>query len=157
MSMTRRPWILTASVLAGSVLVAGCLNKKQGRLPRRRQWPGSGFRASGRGSRRSWQCQCGRTAKGNRRQLASADRLPVAQARDRSEPPRPFAEVEKYIAFLDRADRAAWQKPGDVVTALGLKGTETVVDLGAGSGYFTFRFAKALPTGRSWPPTPRPR
>ena len=61
---------------------------------------------------------------------------------------RPFADVEKYIAFLERADRAAWQKPDEVVAALGLKGTETVFDLGAGSGYFSFRFARALPTGR---------
>jgi SAM-dependent methyltransferase len=61
---------------------------------------------------------------------------------------RPFAEVEKYIAFLDRPDRAAWQKPDEVVAALGLAGTETVVDLGAGSGYFSFRLAKALPSGK---------
>ena len=46
---------------------------------------------------------------------------------------RPFAEVEKYIAFLDRPDRAAWQKPDEVVAALGLQGNETVLDLGAGS------------------------
>ena len=49
---------------------------------------------------------------------------------------RPFAEVEKYIAFLDRPDRAAWQKPDEVVTSLALQGNETVFDLGAGSGYF---------------------
>jgi ubiquinone/menaquinone biosynthesis C-methylase UbiE len=61
---------------------------------------------------------------------------------------RPFEDAEKYIAFLDRADRAAWQRPDAVVAALGLRGGETVVDLGAGSGYFTFRFAKALPRGR---------
>jgi ubiquinone/menaquinone biosynthesis C-methylase UbiE len=61
---------------------------------------------------------------------------------------RPFEDVEKYIAFLERADRAAWQKPDEVVTALELTGTETLVDLGAGSGYFTFRFAKALPKGK---------
>lgn len=60
---------------------------------------------------------------------------------------RPFEEVEQYVAFLDRADRAAWQKPDAVVAALGLAGSETVYDLGAGSGYFTFRLAKALPKG----------
>jgi SAM-dependent methyltransferase len=60
---------------------------------------------------------------------------------------RPFEDVEKYIAFLDREDRAKWQKPDDVIAALGLEGTETVFDLGAGSGYFTFRFAAALPYG----------
>jgi 2-polyprenyl-3-methyl-5-hydroxy-6-metoxy-1,4-benzoquinol methylase len=61
---------------------------------------------------------------------------------------RPFEAAEKYIAFLDRADRAVWQKPDEVLAALGLRGDETVVDLGAGSGYFTFRLAKALPRGK---------
>jgi ubiquinone/menaquinone biosynthesis C-methylase UbiE len=61
---------------------------------------------------------------------------------------RPFAEVEKYITFLERPDRAAWQKPDEVVAALGLKGNETVLDLGAGSGYFSFKFARAVPRGK---------
>jgi SAM-dependent methyltransferase len=60
---------------------------------------------------------------------------------------RPFAETEKYIEFLERSDRARWQKPDEVVAALHLAGTETLADVGAGSGYFTFRFAKALPKG----------
>ena len=61
---------------------------------------------------------------------------------------RPFESVEKYMAHLDRPDRAGWQKPDELVAALGLKGSETVADVGAGSGYFTFRFAKALPRGK---------
>jgi SAM-dependent methyltransferase len=61
---------------------------------------------------------------------------------------KPFEDTEKYIAFLERADRVAWQRPDEVVRALKLTGTETVVDLGAGSGYFSFRIAKALTTGR---------
>lgn len=61
---------------------------------------------------------------------------------------KPFEEVEKYIAFLEGPDRADWQKPDEVVKALGLQGNELLVDLGAGSGYFSFRFAKALPKGR---------
>lgn len=61
---------------------------------------------------------------------------------------KPFEEVEQYIAFLERADRAAWQKPDEVVRALRLAGDEVVADLGAGSGYFTFRLARALPRGR---------
>jgi SAM-dependent methyltransferase len=86
-----------------------------------------------------------------------------AQAHDPAHPPidcplhklgvdpmhlRPFDDVEKYIAFLEKPERAVWQKPDDVVAALGLNGSETVVDVGAGSGYFTFRFAKALPHGK---------
>ena len=61
---------------------------------------------------------------------------------------RPFEDVEKYISFLERVDRASWQKPDEVVAALGLKGAETLFDLGAGSGYFSFRFAEALPAGK---------
>lgn len=61
---------------------------------------------------------------------------------------RPFHDVEKYIAFLERADRAGWQKPDEVVAALGLEGKETVADIGAGSGYFSFRLARALPWGK---------
>lgn len=90
--------------------------------------------------------------------LASVDRPPPDAALPAIECPlakrglnhahmRPFEEIEKYIAFLERPDRAAWQRPDAVVAALGLKGDETVVDIGAGSGYFAFRFASALPRG----------
>ena len=61
---------------------------------------------------------------------------------------KPFEETEKYIAFLERPDRAEWQRPEIIVKALHLGGTETVADLGAGSGYFTFRLAAALPEGK---------
>lgn len=59
----------------------------------------------------------------------------------------PFKDTEKYIAFLERPDRAKWQRPDAIVAALGLAGNETVVDVGAGSGYFSFRLARALPRG----------
>ncbi|TWT83578.1 hypothetical protein CA13_50450 [Planctomycetes bacterium CA13] len=61
---------------------------------------------------------------------------------------KPFEEVADYIKFLERSDRAEWQKPKAVVEALEFKGTETVVDLGCGSGYFTFRLSKAVPQGK---------
>ena len=61
---------------------------------------------------------------------------------------KPFADNAEYIRFLDRDDRSTWQKPDEVVAALKLAGNETVVDFGAGSGYFTFRLAKALPRGK---------
>ncbi len=60
---------------------------------------------------------------------------------------KPFEEVDTYIQFLERPDRSKWQKPDEVVESLGLTGSELVVDLGAGSGYFTFRLSKALPQG----------
>jgi ubiquinone/menaquinone biosynthesis C-methylase UbiE len=60
---------------------------------------------------------------------------------------KPFADVQKYIDFLERSDRAIWQKADAVIQELHLTGTERVADVGAGSGYFTFRFAQALPQG----------
>lgn len=45
------------------------------------------------------------------------------------------------IPWLDRAGRDEEERPEVVIDALDLHGGETVVDLGAGSGYFTFRIA----------------
>ncbi len=45
------------------------------------------------------------------------------------------------IPWLDRADRERDERPSIVLESLKLKGGEVVADLGAGSGYFTFRIA----------------
>jgi len=46
-------------------------------------------------------------------------------------------------------DRDTWQKPEEVIRAIGLKPGQVVADLGAGTGYFTFRLAEAVrPGGR---------
>jgi ubiquinone/menaquinone biosynthesis C-methylase UbiE len=45
--------------------------------------------------------------------------------------------------------RDAWQKPDEVVALLGIGAGDRVADVGAGGGYFTFRFADAVgETGR---------
>lgn len=61
---------------------------------------------------------------------------------------KPFKEVQKYIEFLERKDRELWQKPDTVIKELSLKGTEKIADVGAGSGYFSFRLSKDLPKGK---------
>jgi ubiquinone/menaquinone biosynthesis C-methylase UbiE len=61
---------------------------------------------------------------------------------------KPFEDTQKYIDFLERGDRAIWQKPDAVIQELHLLGAEKIADVGAGSGYFTFRFARALPEGK---------
>ncbi len=58
------------------------------------------------------------------------------------------ADMDQYIARLQSPERDAWQRPAAVVAQLGLSGTELVADVGAGVGYFSLRFAKALAGGR---------
>jgi ubiquinone/menaquinone biosynthesis C-methylase UbiE len=50
-------------------------------------------------------------------------------------------DPKAYIAMLDDPERDKYQKPHEVIRALDLKPGETVADIGAGSGYFTFRLA----------------
>lgn len=46
--------------------------------------------------------------------------------------------------------RDRWQKPDEVIRAMGLTAGQIVVDIGAGDGYFTRRFAAAVaPDGRA--------
>ncbi len=59
-----------------------------------------------------------------------------------------LAEHLAWSFEVDGRDRR--QKPDEVIKALDLKAGQTVVDLGAGSGYFTWRFAKAVgPEGKA--------
>jgi len=53
------------------------------------------------------------------------------------------------IAWLERPEREDEERPSAVITALGIRGGETIADVGAGSGYFTFRIApKVGKTGK---------
>jgi precorrin-6B methylase 2 len=51
-------------------------------------------------------------------------------------------------AWLDRPERDATELPDRVVAALGLRPHDVVADVGAGTGYFTFRLAAQVPQGR---------
>ena len=58
-------------------------------------------------------------------------------------------DLDAYVAHLDSPSRAEWQKPDEVVKALGLRPGQTACDVGAGPGYFTRRLALAVgPAGR---------
>jgi 2-polyprenyl-3-methyl-5-hydroxy-6-metoxy-1,4-benzoquinol methylase len=143
----RRPLVLPLSTLACVVLVAGCPGRDKSNA------------SSGATSAHAV------TATTSATETAGNVSSPGQQAlvHDPAHPPidcplrkqgldlahlRPFEDTAKYIAFLERPDRAAWQKPDAVVAALGLTGKETVVDVGAGSGYFSFRLARAVPEGK---------
>ena len=70
--------------------------------------------------------------------------LAVAQdpvKRDQHEMHRLHQDSKAYIAMLENPKRDAYQKPHEVMTALNLKQGEVIADIGAGSGYFSFRIA----------------
>jgi arsenite methyltransferase len=55
-----------------------------------------------------------------------------------------LAWARGYIWMLERDDRDSFQKPDDVMAALGFRLGERVAEIGPGSGYFTVRIAKAV-------------
>jgi len=62
--------------------------------------------------------------------------------RDMHEMHRLHQDSKAYIAMLDDPKRDEYQKPHEVIMALKLKEGEVIADIGAGSGYFTFRLAR---------------
>jgi ubiquinone/menaquinone biosynthesis C-methylase UbiE len=61
-----------------------------------------------------------------------------------------FHDAQHWATVFESEDRVKWQQPDRVVRALNLKPGQTVVDIGAGTGFFTRRFAKAVgPTGHA--------
>jgi predicted methyltransferase len=55
----------------------------------------------------------------------------------------------EHLGLLEGPDRAAWQRPEEVMDALLIAEGSTVADLGAGGGWFTMRLAERVgPNGR---------
>ena len=62
----------------------------------------------------------------------------AAQTAHQHHPPQ---DAQEYARVLEDPQRDAWQLPHDVIMALELKPSEVVADIGAGTGYFSRRFA----------------
>lgn len=58
---------------------------------------------------------------------------------------RRFDDIEKWVQKFDDPKRDKWQKPDEVIKALNIGANDKVVDIGAGTGYFSLRIAKAHP------------
>ncbi len=79
-------------------------------------------------------------------QLATAQNTLLTSTQEMQ---RLHQDTEAYIAHLEDPKRDAYQKPQEVVKALDIKPGEVIADIGAGSGYFTFRLAQQVgPSGR---------
>lgn len=58
-----------------------------------------------------------------------------------------FTDADAWTRVFDDPSRDAWQRPDEVLRALELEPTMVVADVGAGTGYFSVRLARAVPRG----------
>ncbi len=58
-----------------------------------------------------------------------------------------FADPDALTKVFDDPSRDEWQRPDDVLHALELEPAMIVADVGAGTGYFATRIARAVPRG----------
>jgi SAM-dependent methyltransferase len=81
---------------------------------------------------------------------AAAAPAPAAEHHRHSSPTAQhrFRDPERWSKEFDDPARDRWQRPDDVVGFLALRPDAVVADLGAGTGYFTVRLARAVPQGR---------
>ena len=79
---------------------------------------------------------------------AGAFLLPSAYSQTPHTHDHRFNDAHAWSQVFDDPKRDAWQKPHEVIHALGLAPTAHVADIGAGTGYFAARLSHAVPQGR---------
>ncbi|MCC2671363.1 MAG: hypothetical protein K0Q72_3834, partial [Armatimonadetes bacterium] len=80
---------------------------------------------------------------------ASCSHKPAAPTTPGWRPVSPLFDPALAHQLLDDPARDRWQKPEQVVRALGLRSGERVADIGAGSGYLLPHLSRAVgPTGQ---------
>ena len=66
------------------------------------------------------------------------------QGQQHHDPQHSFSDTHRWVEDFENTERDAQQKPDEVVRALNLSSGDVVADIGAGTGYFARRFAKAV-------------
>lgn len=59
-----------------------------------------------------------------------------------------FVMGHQGVDWLNRPQRIQEEQPDEVVANMGLEPDHVIADIGAGSGYFSFRMAKLVPEGK---------
>jgi ubiquinone/menaquinone biosynthesis C-methylase UbiE len=62
-------------------------------------------------------------------------------------PGHSFEDIDRWVAEFESPERDRQQKPDEVVAALKLRSSDRIADIGAGTGYFSRRFAKTAGGG----------
>jgi SAM-dependent methyltransferase len=62
-------------------------------------------------------------------------------------PGHSFEDIDRWVAEFESPERDRQQKPEEVVAALKLRSSDRIADIGAGTGYFSRRFAAAAGEG----------
>ena len=80
--------------------------------------------------------------------LSHGAQIGRAQTQARPEPLVPQRHSKLYspldLGLLESPDRAAWQKPDQIMDALKIAEGAAVADIGAGAGWFTIRLARRV-------------
>lgn len=58
-----------------------------------------------------------------------------------------FEDIDRWVAEFESPERDRQQKPDEVVAALKLRSADRIADIGAGTGYFSRRFASVADEG----------
>ena len=86
---------------------------------------------------------------GNDAQAQHHHHQPPSDATDDATMTHSFDDVNEWVARFDDPARAEWQKPEEVVAALGLSAGMSAADIGAGTGYFERFLSRAVgPEGK---------
>ncbi len=124
-------WMLAVCVVA--LGVAGCSSDKGARHADRhggRHDEGHGHRAAAAGDH------------------SAADDHSYGAAAHQGQMPHRFDDPERWAQRFEASDRDSWQHPQDIIGWLVDRDDLVIADIGAATGYFPVRFAKAVPRGR---------
>lgn len=61
-----------------------------------------------------------------------------------------FSDVKKWAKAFEDPKRDAWQKPNEIIKAVGVKQDSIVADIGSATGYFPVRLAKVSKNAKVW-------